>query len=77
MEIQLEESSAKIEQITALEAQKIIQSEQTAQVLDVREAWEREFGYLPKSKTLNKTSFKELLKRVQKTRPLFYIAILV
>jgi rhodanese-related sulfurtransferase len=70
MEIQLEESSAKIEQITALEAQKIIQTEKTAQVFDVREAWEREFGSLPKSKTLNKTSFKELLKKSPKDMPI-------
>jgi rhodanese-related sulfurtransferase len=70
MEIQLENSSAQIEQITALEAHKLIQTEQEAEVLDVREAWEREFGSLPKSKPLNKTSFKELLKKSSKNSPI-------
>ncbi|NBX76413.1 MAG: sulfurtransferase [Proteobacteria bacterium] len=69
MEVQLEASSAKIEQITALEAQHLIQVEPTAQILDVRETWEREFGSLPKSKPLNKNLFKEILKTNPKDTP--------
>jgi len=70
MEIQLEEASEKLEQITAIEAQKIMQSEKTAQILDVREPWEREFGSIPKSKTLNKATLKDLLKNHSKDTPI-------
>ncbi|NBT59420.1 hypothetical protein EBT16_11615, partial [bacterium] len=44
MEIQLEDISKRIQEITALEAQRLLQNDSRIEVLDVREPWERAFG---------------------------------
>jgi rhodanese-related sulfurtransferase len=65
MEIQLAHSSFPVEEISATEAQHLITKESDIKILDVRENWEKKFGSLPQSLSLN----GELLKSIQDSWP--------
>jgi len=60
MEVQLDAFPTSIEEITALEVQRLIQNETDLAVLDVREAWERKFGSLPGSIVLDSSLLESI-----------------
>lgn len=70
MEIQLNETSHRVQEITALEASDLLKSKLQLKILDVREEWEREFGSLPKSQPLDKTLLEEISKNWSQEAPI-------
>ena len=73
MEIQLQGASDAVEEITALEAQHLVQRVRPLKVIDVRESWERTFGSIPRSQILNDSLFSEALRSWPKdSEILFY-----
>jgi len=60
MEIQLYHLNHQIEHISAAEAHQLMRQNSSLLILDVREAWERQYGSLPQAQTLDMTLLKTL-----------------
>jgi len=70
MEIQLHQMPSCVEQITALEAKHLLETNSAVRVLDIRENWEISFGSLPRSEVLTQKLFTDLRKQETKDTPL-------
>lgn len=70
MELQLEKLKRRVEEISAIEAQKLIHDEPELTLLDVREKWEYHFGSLKNSIPFSPEFLEDLLKSENKDRPI-------
>lgn len=70
MEIQLYHLNHQVEQLSATEAHHFIQQNPSVLLLDVREAWERQYGSLPKAQILDLALLKTLKDQWPKERPI-------